>query len=270
MSKSAVSRLVSDLETELNVRLFNRTTRSISLTEAGHAYFARSSEIVADIEDLHNSVRGLHRQPTGVLRVTSAITFGHTTLAPLIGEFLAKYPEISVHLDLTNRLVDIVEEGHDLSIRVGRPQSSSLICRKLAHAKRYVCASPAYLDRRGQPLMPSDLSSHACVVYLAPGSESRWHFTNSEGEQSVTVNSRLRVNSTEAATQAVRDGVGIGVLPDYAVHGLLASGEVQRLLTEYDVQGDHHIYAIYPHRGRLSTKVRVFIDYLAAALGKGR
>ncbi len=268
MSKTAVSRHVSDLETALGVRLLNRTTRRMSLTEAGHAYFARSSAIIADIEELQNSVRHLHRQPTGVLRVTSAVTFGHTSIAPLIGGFLAEYPEISVQLDLTNRFVDIVEEGFDLAIRVGSLQSSSLISRALVPAKRYACASPAYIDRQGEPAKPSDLASHACVVFLAQGSEARWHFANSDGEHSVTVTGRLRVNSTEAATQAVRDGVGIGVLPDYAIHGLLASGEVRRVLTGYDIKGDHHIYAIYPHRHQLSAKVRVFIDYLVAALSK--
>ncbi len=268
MSKTAVSRHVSDLETDLGVRLLNRTTRRMSLTEAGHAYFARSSAIITDIEELQDSVRHLHRQPTGVLRVTSAVTFGHCSLAPLIGGFLDLYPEISVQLDLSNRFVDIVDEGFDLAIRVGSPQSSSLISRPLVDAKRYACASPAYIERRGSPVKPSDLASHACVVFQSQSSEARWDFANSDGEHSVTVAGRLCVNSTEAATQAVRDGVGIGVLPDYAVREFLASGEVQRLLTTYDIDGDHRIYAIYPHRHHLPAKVRVFIDYLVAALGK--
>ena len=270
MSKTAVSRHVSDLETALGVRLLNRTTRRMSMTEAGQAYFAQSSAIVTDIEELQDSVRHLHRQPTGVLRVTSSVTFGHCSLAPLIGGFLDEYPEISVQLDLSNRFVDIVEEGFDLAIRVGSPPSSSLISRPLLETKRYACASPAYLERRGAPSKPSDLASHACVVFLSRSGETRWHFANSERKHSVTVAGRLSVNSTEAAAQAVRDGVGIGVLPDYAVHGLLASGEVQRVLTGYDIEGDHCIYAIYPHRHHLPAKVRVLIDYLVAALGKDR
>lgn len=270
MSKTTVSRHVSDLETALGVRLINRTTRRMSLTEAGHAYFARSAAIITDVEELQNSVRHLHRQPTGVLRVTSAVTFGHSSLAPVMGGFLAQYPDISVQLDLTNRFVDIVEEGFDLAIRVGNLQSSNLISRPLVQAKRYACAAPAYIERWGEPVKPSDLASHACVVFLAQGSEARWHFASSDGEHSVTVSDRLRVNSMEAAAQAVRDGVGIGVLPDYAVHRMLASGVVQRVLTGYDIKGDHHVHAIYPHRHQLSAKVRVFIDYLVAVLGKDR
>lgn len=270
ISKTAVSRHIADLETALGVRLLNRTTRRMSLTEAGHAYFARSPAILADVEELQNAVRQLHRQPAGVLRVTSAVTFGHTSLVPAIGGFLAEYPEISVQLDLTNRFVDIVEEGFDLAIRVGNLQSSSLIGRPLVPVKGYVCASPAYIERRGAPAKPSDLASHACVVFPAQGSEARWQFAGPEGKHSVMISGRLRVNSTEAAAQAVRDGVGIGVLPDYAVRRLLASDEVQRVLTGYDVEGDHQIYAIYPHRRQLSAKVRMFIDYLVAVLGKDR
>lgn len=268
LSKTAVSRHVSDLETALGVRLLNRTTRRVSLTEAGSAYFARSAAILTDIEELQNAVRHLHSRPAGVLRVTATVTFGHGSLAPLIGGFLAAYPEISLHLDLTNRFVDIVEEGFDLAIRVGSQQGSSLISRPLLRAKRFLCASPAYIERRGEPMTPADLASHDCVVFLAQGGAARWHFANAEGEHDVAVSGRLRVNSTEALTQAVRDGVGIGVLPDYAITQTLASGAVRRVLTGYDVKGDHHIYAIYPHRHQLSAKVRVFIDYLVAALGK--
>lgn len=218
MSNTAVSRHVSDLETALGVRLLNRTTRRMSLTEAGHAYFVRSSAIITDIEELQNSVRHLHGQPTGVLRVTSAVTFGHCRLAPLIRGFLDEYPEISLLLDLTNWFVDVVEDGFELAIRVGSQQGSSLISRPPVDAKRHACASPAYIERRGEPLTPADLASHACVVFLAQGGEARWHFANSEGEYSVSVASRRCASSTEAATQAARDGVGVGVLPDYATH----------------------------------------------------
>jgi DNA-binding transcriptional LysR family regulator len=267
MSKTAVSRQVSDLENVLGVRLLNRTTRRMSLTEAGNAYFARSSIILADVEELQGAVQSLHRRPAGVLRVTSAVTFGHCTLAPLIGEFLSRYPDISIQLDLTNRFVDIVEEGYDLAIRVGKLQSSSLISRLLVQAKRYAFASPAYIAQWGEPATPSDLSSHACVVFLAQGSEPRWHFASPDGEYAVPVSGRLRVNSSEAIARAVRDGVGIGILPDYVVRPMLASQEVQRVLTGFEIKGDHHIYAIYPHRHQLSAKVRVFIDYIGAALG---
>ena len=262
MSKTAVSRHVSDLEHTLGVRLLNRTTRRMSLTEAGQACVVRSAEILTEIEELRNSVQNMHREPAGLLRVTAAVTFGHCSLAPVIADFLAEYPEIDVQLDLTNRFVDIVEEGFDLA----ELQNSSLMSRALVPVKRYACASPSYIERRGEPATPEDLALHACVVFLTHATEARWQFSGPGGEHSVTVSDRLRVNSMEAAARAVCDGVGIGVLPDYAVHRQLASGELRRVLTGYGIEGGQ-IYALYPHRHHLSAKVRVFIDYLLAALG---
>jgi len=269
MSKTAVSRHISDLENALGVRLLNRTTRRMSLTEAGQAYISRSSVILSDIEELQNAVQNLHSQPEGLLRVTSAMTFGHCALAPLIADFLSEYPKIDIQLDLTNRFVDIVEEGFDLAIRVADLEDSSLISRALVPVKRYACAAPAYVERWGEPASPLDLASHACVIFPADRADVQWQFADAGGEHAVTVSGRLRVNSMEAAAQAVRDGAGISVLPDYAIHRQLASGEVRPVLTGYDVQGGHQIYALYPHRHHLSAKVRVFIDYLIAALGKG-
>lgn len=266
VSKTAVSRHVSDLENALGVRLLNRTTRRMGLTEAGRAYVARSAAILTDIAELQNAVQNLHSQPEGLLRVTAATTFGHCSLAPVIAGFLAEYPEINVQLELTNRFVDIVEEGFDLAIRVSDLQDSSLIGRSLMPVKRYACASPAYIERRGEPEAPSELESHTCVISSSDGSEARWHFTDPDGEYEVIVSGRLRVNSMEAAAQAVRDGVGIGVLPHYAVRQQLAAGEIRRVLTDYDIKGRQQIYVLYPHRHHLSAKVRVFIDYLLAAL----
>lgn len=265
MSKTAVSRHVSDLENTLGVRLLNRTTRRMSLTEAGQAYVARSAAILTEIEELQNAVQNLHRRPAGLLRVTAAVTFGHGSLVPAIAGFLARYPDIDMQLDLTNRFVDIVEEGFDLAIRVGESRSSSLMSRALVPVKRHACAAPAYIERWGEPAAPADLRSHACVTFLAHGTEARWQFAGAGGEHSVTVSDRLRVNSMEAVARAVRDGVGIGVLPDYAVRRQLASGELRRVLTGYDIEGGE-IYALYPHRHHLSAKVRVFIDYLLVAL----
>jgi DNA-binding transcriptional LysR family regulator len=268
MSKTAVSRHVSALENALGVRLLNRTTRRMSLTEAGQAYVARSATILSDIEELQNAVRNLHSQPEGLLRVTSAVTFGHCALAPVIAEFLAEYPQINVQLDLTNRFVDIVEEGFDLAIRVADLEDSSLISRTLVPVKRYICASPDYIARRGAPATPSELESHACVIFPADGPAARWQFTGENDEVTVKVSGRLRVNSMEAAAHAVCGGAGISVLPDYAIRRQLAAGEVKRVLTDYEVSGGHQIYALYPHRHHLSAKVRVFIDYLLEALGR--
>jgi DNA-binding transcriptional LysR family regulator len=266
VSKTSVSRHISDLENALGVRLLNRTTRRMGLTEAGQAYISRSSVILSDIQELQNAVQNLHSQPEGLLRVTSAVTFGHCALAPVIANFLAEYPKINIQLDLTNRFVDIVEEGFDLAIRVANLEDSSLISRALVPVKRYTCAAPAYIKRWGEPAKPLDLESHACVIFPAESAEAQWKFADAASEQAVTVFGRLRVNSMEAAAQAVRDGVGISVLPDYAIHQQLASGELRRVLTGYDVQDGHQIYALYPHRHHLSAKVRVFIDYLLGAL----
>ncbi|MEM7123828.1 MAG: LysR family transcriptional regulator [Pseudomonadota bacterium] len=268
MSKTAVSRHVSDLESSLGVRLINRTTRRMSLTEAGKAYAGRSSAILAEIEELQSATQDLHRNPRGLLRVTAGIAFGHHCLVPTVAPFLVDNPDVSLQLELTNRLVDIVEEGYDLAIRMGELSDSSLISRKLTSSNVYICAAQDYLQRNGEPATPEDLAEHRCITVSGQRDESLWQLSRGERTSAVSVSARLQVNSAEAAARMMRDGLGIALLPDFIVDKDLASGNVQRLLKPYDLKDDG-IYAVYPHKHHLSAKVRVFIDHLAMSLGGG-
>ena len=266
MSKTAVSRHVSDLESSLGVRLINRTTRRMSLTEAGEAYARRSSAILTEVDELQSATQDLHRNPRGNLRVTAGVAFGHHCLVPTVAPFLADNPDVSLQLDLTNRLVDIVEEGYDLAIRMAELTDSSLISRKLTSSKNYVCAAQEYIRQNGNPSTPEDLTKHCCIVVSGQKDQSLWQLSNGEHDYAVSVSGRLQVNSAEAATRVMRDGLGIALLPDFIIDKDLASGNVQRLLMEYDIKDDQ-VYAIYPHKHHLSAKVRVFIDHLARFLG---
>ena len=268
MSKTAVSRHVSDLEGNLGVRLINRTTRRMSLTEAGEAYARRSSAILSEVEELQSATQDLHRNPRGTLRVTAGVAFGHHCLVPTIAPFLASNPDVSLQLDLTNRLVDIVEEGYDLAIRMAALSDSSLISRKLTSSRLYVCAAQEYIRENGEPATPEGLAKHCCIILPGQKGESLWQLSNDEHEIAVSVTGRLQVNSAEAATRAMRDGLGIALLPDFIIDKDLASGKVRRLLPAYDIRDDQ-VYALYPHKHHLSAKVRVFVDHLARTLGKG-
>jgi DNA-binding transcriptional LysR family regulator len=269
MSKSQVSKQVANLERSLGARLLNRTTRRLSLTEIGAGYYEHCARIVQELEDAKLAVGRLQSDPRGVIRVNASVEFGTLQVAPALPAFLAQYPEVSVEMTLSDRFVDLAEEGYDLAIRVAWKDEPGLtvVARELARSQRKVCATPNYFERHGVPQAPNDLIHHNCLIYAGSGSKGEWwSFVGPEGEISVPVSGNLRINDTEALWQAVRGGSGIAFLPTYIVGRDLQQGVLQAVLAEY-IPAERSIYAIYLPNRHLSPKVRAFIDFFLALYG---
>lgn len=261
VSKSHASKQVSALEDRLGAQLLHRTTRSLSLTDAGQAFYDRGVRVLEDLEEAERAVTQLQTTPRGVLRLSVPMTFGTRYVTPLLGEFLIEHPDLTIDLDLSDRKVDLVDEGFDLVLRIGELQDSSLMVRKLAPAQRYCCASPSYLQVHGEPDKPSDLTDHECLQYTY-GRLNTWQFTHPDGdEQFVRVDGRLRANNGEALLEACLDGVGISLLPDFMLTDHLREGRLVRVLNDW-TEWQAGVWALYPHNRHLSAKVRHFVDYL--------
>ena len=266
-SKSLVSRRVAALEAELGVRLFHRTTRSLTLTEEGRGYHAQVTRILAEIEEANRSVSQAQAKPRGRLRLSAPMSFGLLHLSPALPDFLARYPEVELDLSLNDRFVDVVDEGLDLAIRIGRLADSSLVARKLATLRLILCASPGYLGDHGAPKTPEDLRRHQCLCYSTNAQAPEWRFVAPDGAPfSVPVAGRLHANNGDALRIAALRGQGIVYLPSFIVGGDLQAGTLQSLLPDY-MPADSGIYAVYPHSRHLSAKVRAFIDFLAERIG---
>jgi len=267
MSKSAISKLVKDLEAELGVALLNRTTRRLSLTEAGERYLERCRRVLAEVEEADAEVTALTVNPRGLLRVNAALSFSLQHLAPLLPEFLNQYPDLRVDLTLADRFVDLVDEGIDVAIRIGRLSDSSLIARKLGATRRIVCAAPDYLKAHGTPAHPRDLTDHTCLRYTLLEAGSEWSFLE-EGEAfSVPVKGPLEVNNGDAIRQAALGGMGLCFLPAFTVHEDIVTGRLVPVLEDFE-SPPLGIYAVYPPSRHLSAKVRAFVDFLADHFGK--
>ena len=266
-SKSLVSRQVAALEAELGARLLHRTTRRLTLTEAGQGYYEHVARILTEIADANLSVTRLQAQPRGRLRVNAPMSFGFLHLAPAIPDFLAACPEIEIDLAMNDRFVDLVDEGFDLVIRIGRLPDSSLVARRLAPMRRCVCASPDYLARAGVPGSPDDLANHQCLGYSNTALPDQWSFAAPDGKPwPVKIKGRLRANNGDALRVAALKGLGLVSLPSFIVGGDLQAGTLVSVLGAY-VPQDSGIYAVYPHSRHLSPKVRAFIDFLAERFG---
>jgi DNA-binding transcriptional LysR family regulator len=268
ISKAAVSRIVMQLESRLGARLLQRTTRRLSLTEAGQAYYGRAKQILADLDEADGMVGDVTLQATGRLRVNAPLSFGVTRLAALWPEFMARHPGLELEVDLSDRMVDLVEEGYDMAIRIARPRDSSLIYRPLAKTRLLLCAAPEYLARRGTPEGVADLARHDIIAYTYAPAGDTWHFATPAGERSVTVHPRLRANNGETCRAAALAGLGITQQPDFLVDEELASGRLVEVLAEWCSQ-ELGIYAVYPSRKHLSLKVRTLADFLAERLPGG-
>ncbi len=266
ISTNLASKYVARLEDRLGVRLMNRTTRSLSLTEVGQAYFARCQQLLDDLEELESSVQQGQTAPRGTLRVTAPQTFGEMYLTGLVAAFLDDQPGLSVDLMLTDRFVDLVDEGFDLAIRIGALEDSSLIARRLADNRIVACAAPAYLARAGTPRRPEDLKDHACIIDTNVRSPMRWPFRIDGARVLVPVDGRFHVNSSRAVHDLLLQGQGIGLSPAYSVGPDIADGRLTQILTEFQV-ADVAVHAVYPHNRYLTPKVRSFVDFLAQRLG---
>ena len=264
VSTSAVSRQVAELEAHLDVRLLNRTTRRLSLTEAGQAFYERCVQLLADLEETESSVRSTAVEPKGTLRVTCGVTFGERYLAPAIAEFAGLHPQVSFDVDLSDRVVDLVEEGFDLAIRIGPVGNQALVSRRIGSTQFVCCASPAYLARHPAPVTPADLEQHACLGYTYAAVTSAWTFESRDGTRHTPrIVPRHRLNNGRMLAELAAAGLGIVLEPDFIVAPEVRSGRLQRLLTDYQPPRSP-IAAVYPSRRHLSAKVRSFVDFLAA------
>lgn len=264
LSKSAVSKQLAALEDRLGARLLNRTTRRMSLTEAGAAFLESCRRVVVLAEEAEAAMGALQVVPRGVLRVNAPMVFGTMHLAPLIPEFLALYPHITLDLVLNDRFVDLLEEGFDVAVRIGRLEDSSLMARRLAPAKRIIAAAPDYLRRMGTPQDLADLSRHQILSYSLVKDE--WSFAENGQVRSVKAESRLRANNGEALLHAALGGAGIVSLPTFIIGDALRQGRLVRILPHLE-NADLAIHAVWPSGRHLSAKVRAFVDFLAQRLG---
>lgn len=262
LPKSSVSRYVSRLEDRLGVRLLHRTTRTLRPTEVGHAYFERASRIVQEIVEAEAAVTNMQVAPRGSLRITAPLSFGHLFLGELVARFLDAHPEVQLEVDLSDRVVDLIEEGFDLAVRVGRMRDSSLIARKLGAAERVLVASPDYLARCGHPQVPDDLRHHDCLLYAYDANTASWRLSDAV---TVPIRGRLTTNNGDILASAAASGLGVALLPRFLVGRYLREGRLQTVLEDH-VASDGGVFAVYPHNRHLSAKVRVFVDYLVDQL----
>lgn len=261
ISTAQVSRQVSALEARLATRLFYRTTRKVSLTEAGQIYFQHCRHVLDGLAEAERTITNLHSKPRGKLRITAPVIYGEKTIAPLVNDFVLRYPELEVDLELTNRTLDLVAEGYDMAVRMGNLESSTLMARRLASRTQYVCASPGYMTSHGAPHSLSELHSHNCLQ----GSLDHWRFQENQKARSIKVKGNFRCGSGWALLDAALKGVGIVQLPAYYVQPHLQSGHLVALLTQHQPP-DEGIWAVYPHTHHLSPKVRYLLDHLAQSL----
>lgn len=262
LSRAMATKHVMQLENSLGVRLLNRTTRQLSMTEVGYVYLERCLQILDDLEETELAVTRLQTEPRGTLKVNAAPFFGAYHLAPAIADYLGQYPDMNVELMLQAGYVDLVEEGFDLAIQLDELRDSSLIARKLGSSKRVVCGSPAYLKKHGMPASPEDLKRHNCLVHSTLAPRDQWLFNLPGGEaQQVRVSGNLESNSAEALRIATVNGLGLAMLSTYMVGQDIRKGRLVPVLTGY-VTAPLDIHAVYPHRKHLSAKVRTFVDFL--------
>ncbi|MGU3495379.1 LysR family transcriptional regulator [Xanthobacteraceae bacterium A53D] len=262
-SSGQASKLVSKLEADLGVQLIRRTTRALSPTEVGQAYYERMKVLIEEFDGLDASVRNASGAPAGRLRLSAPKSFGTIQLAPLLMDFVRAFPQIELDVGFTDRVVNVVDEGFDAAIRIGHPGDSSLIARKLCDAHIVLVASPAYLAARGTPLTPADLAAHDCIIDTNFREPFLWRFGTPTGEESVAVRGPMRFSDGEVCVAAAEAGLGIARVPSFIAGPKLKSGAVRPLLRDLE-QSVHGIYALYPPGRHLALKVRALVDFLAA------
>jgi len=267
ISKALTSKYVGQLEEHLGVRLLNRTTRKLSVTEVGQAYYQSCLQLLDDLDELEAAVRQQQTSPQGQLRVAAPLIFGERYLTRTVADYLKEQPGVTVELVLADRFVNIVDEGFDLAVRIGRLADSSLIARRLAPMRVVMCASPTYLKAAGTPSALEELETHDCVIDTNIEDPEHWVFSQQGQTFRVKVSGRFRVNSAQAVREMLLSGGGIGVCPRYVVAGDLKAGRLQVLLPEYETT-EYGIYAVYSHQRHLAAKVRTFVDFLVQRFGE--
>lgn len=261
VSTSFISRQVTRLEDRLGVRLLQRTTRKVHLTEMGQVYYERSREILDQLESLESEMTEFQEKPKGLLRITAAGEYAERFVAPAIAKFVSKYPGVSIYLDATMKVVDIIDEGFDIAIRMSALSDSSLIARKIEKRRLMVCASPSYLKQRGRPKTPDDLRTHNCLVFP----EMPWRFKYPDRIQEVKVRGSWTSSNGRVLVAAAREGIGLVRFSEYYLSEALREGELEIVLEEYEVD-DAATWIIYPNRRHLPTRVRYLVEFLLEEL----
>ena len=262
ISTAQVSRQVSALESRLATKLLHRTTGKVSVTEAGTIYYQHCRQVLNSLEAAEDAISDMLSKPTGKLKITAPVTYGEATIAPLINNFLARYPELDVQLHLSNQTVDLIDEGYDLAIRQGKLKDSTMMAKRLSSRTFYVCASAAYLSAHGEPVTPTALEKHNCLQSM----NNYWYFQEKGKPHNIRLSGNLRSNSGQALLDAALKGLGIVQLPGDYVCRYIESGELIVLLEKYRAP-DEGVWALYPHNRHLSPKVRMLLDYLGKELG---
>ena len=266
LSKQFISRRIMALEDRLGARLLIRTTRRLSVTDTGRAYYERALKIIDEVNDAEQLVSSENLSPRGTLRISAPMSFGTLHLGPAIARFMAQCPDVRIELDLSDRFVDIVGEGYDMAIRIGNLSDSSLIARQIAPAQIVACASPAYLKQRGKPQSPTDLKDHDCLLY-GHGRNVEWVFADKGKPLTVPVKGRLRANNGELASCAAIEGLGIVLLPTFIVGAALRAKKLVTILDAW-APPPLTIYAVYPQHRQASLAVKAFTDFLRNTFGK--
>lgn len=260
-STAQVSRQVSQLEKRLGSKLFYRTTRKVSATEAGQIFYQHCRQILDALDNAERTLTDLQASPRGKLKITAPVAYGESHIVPLLNNFMLRHPDLELQCHLTNQTLDLVTEGYDLAIRLGRLGDSSMIARRLSRRRLYVCASPDYLARYGEPHTLSELNHHSCLQ----GTLDYWRFRSQGQERNLRIHGRIRCNSGHALLDAALKGLGIVQLPDYYVDEALNKGQLISLLNPFQGE-DEGIWALYPQNRLLSPKVRLLVDYLIDSL----
>ncbi|HUH93273.1 MAG TPA: LysR family transcriptional regulator [Casimicrobiaceae bacterium] len=263
ISVSAVSRQVAELEAHLDARLLNRTTRRLSLTESGRLFYERCVQLLTDLEEAEQSAHAGTARPRGTLRLTCAVTFGERHLAPAIAELAGRHPDLRFDVELSDRAVDLVDEGFDAAVRIGAIGSQNLIGRKVGSTHPVCCAAPSYLERHGEPRRPEDLERHVCLSYEYAADRNTWPFRDRQGrERSVKIGGPIHANSGRFLAALAASGVGIAYEPDFIVGPEVRAGRLVHILRGFSPEPSS-IYVVYPSRRHLSAKVRAFAEFLS-------
>jgi DNA-binding transcriptional LysR family regulator len=265
MSKAAVSRYVADLESRLGVRLLHRTTRKLSLTEEGRVFHARCKALLGELDEAETEITARSAQASGLVRINVPYSFGILHLAPLWSDFMAQNPKVTLDITLSDRVVDLLEEGYDLAVRIGSLANSSLISRKLASTRLVLCASPSYIKVHGCPQDPAEIAGHTVLAYSLLSTGDQWTLAGPQGSVSVQVRPVMRTNSGDTCRAAALKHQGIILQPSFLVEDDLRSGALVELMPQYRA-AEFGIYAVYPSRQHVSAKVRRLIEFLVKAL----
>jgi len=267
VTSSVASKHVAKLEQALGVRLLNRSTRKLSLTEAGAAYYEHCARIVDEIENSKTAIAQLQAAPRGLLRVTAPVTFANTRLGPILREFFQRYPDIQIDLNASNRIVDLAEDGFDVAVRIARTLPPNVVARELRRVRWHLCASPEYLQREGVPEHPANLSRHNCLTFPSAAQATVWHFVRGSERVEVPVHGSLQSNMVEALHDLVLNGTGITLLPGYMAGKDIREGRLTAVLGDWEIEAGSNLYAVYLPTRYLAPKVRVFVDFLVEQFG---